>query len=97
MERSNRQNFKATVRLWRWPGDGGWHFITLDKKVWREIRSKHPKGMIPIEARIGKSIWKTSLLPHIKSESYLIAIKASVRKEEGIFEGELLKIEFRIL
>lgn len=89
--------FNIIATIWRWPSNGGWHFVTLDKKTWSEIRTRYPKGMIKIEAKIGKHTWLTSLLPHKESKSYLIAIKSSVRKSENIFEGDTLKISFRII
>lgn len=88
--------FRLKARVWRWPGDGGWHFVTLDKKLFNSIRTKYGKGMIKINGQIGKSKFETSLLPHTQSQSYLIAIKKSVRQSEGILEGDMINIKFEI-
>ena len=92
-----KKQFIIKTKIWRWPGDNGWFFVTLDKKLWSKIRLYYPKGMVKIEARLGKSTWKTSLLPHTKSESYLISIKSQIRKKEGILEGDNIKLQFTII
>lgn len=94
---SKKKNYSISARLWRWPGDGGWHFVTLDKKIFNEIRAVYPKGLIRIEARIGSSVWQTSLLPHTSYGEYLIAIKKAVRNQEGLLEGDTVDISFKIL
>lgn len=90
------KKFSEKVKLWRWPGDGGWHFVTLDKKLFDKIRAKYGKGMLRINAQIGKTKFETSLLPHNQSLSYLIAIKKSVRYDEDIFDGDEFIIKFEI-
>ena len=42
--------------------------------------------MIPVTARIGDTEWTTSLWP--KDERYLIPLKASVRRAEGLELGD---------
>ncbi|MFA7315320.1 MAG: DUF1905 domain-containing protein [Candidatus Paceibacterota bacterium] len=92
-----KNQFAIKTTMWRWPGDNGWFFITLDKKLWSQIRSRYPRGMVKIEAHLGKSMWHTSLLPHTQSESYLISIKSQVRKKEGIMEGDVVRLKFTII
>ncbi|MEY2672112.1 MAG: hypothetical protein RL687_536 [Candidatus Parcubacteria bacterium] len=94
---SNKKKYKIHTRLWRWPGDGGWHFVTIEKKIFNEIRAIYPKGLIRIEVNIGDSIWQTSLLPHTSYGEYLIAIKKSIRNTEGLFDGDMVDISFVIL
>lgn len=88
--------YRIKAKVWRWPGDAGWHLVNIDKKISEQIRKAYPKGFVKINAKIGKTIWDTSLFPHKLSVSYLLSIKASVRKKEGIFEGDETKIDFRI-
>lgn len=90
------KEYKIKAKVWRWPGEGGWHFVTLDKKLSKEIRNHYPKGFVKIHAEIGKTSWDTSLFPHKQSQSYLLSVKSSVRKKEGIFEGDEIRIKFRI-
>jgi hypothetical protein len=82
--------------VWRWPGYGGWHFVTLDKKLFVKIREKYGKGMIKVIATLGKTTWKTSLFPHTQSGSYLICINKSVRKHEAVYEEDEVKVLFTV-
>jgi hypothetical protein len=45
---------------------------------------------VPVTVKIGETEWQTSLLPQGKTGTYLLAIKASVRKAEGIEEGSVI-------
>lgn len=92
-----RKEYKIKAKVWRWPGDVGWHFVNVDKKISEQIRKSYPKGFVKIRAQIGKTSWDTSLFPHKLSASYLLSVKASVRKKEDIFDGDEVKIGFRIL
>ncbi len=90
------KEYKIKAKVWRWPGDIGWHFVNIDKKLSEQIRKIYPKGFVKIKAQIEKTLWDTSLFPHKLSASYLLSIKASVRKKEGILEGDEVKIKFVI-
>ncbi len=85
--------FSITAKVWRWPGDMGWHFISLDTKISENIRKSFPKGFVKIKARLGKSEWNTSLFPHRETKIYLLAIKKSIRRKEGVIEGESVTID----
>ncbi len=83
--------------MWRWPGDGGWHFITLDRDLTAKIRERYGKGMIRIIARVGISSWNTSLFPHTRDKTYLICIKKIIRQNEDLFENDLVQLKFEII
>jgi len=91
-----KKNFKIQAKVWRWPGDVGWHFVNVDKKLSEEIRKVHKKGFVYITAKIGKTSWDTALFPHKLSVAYLLSIKKNVRKKEDIFEGDVVTITFTI-
>lgn len=86
--------FKA--KLWVYQGKGAWHFVTLPKAAADEIRFHNPlaRGFMPIacEVAIGKTSWKTSVFPDSKSGSYLLAVKADVRKAERIKAGDNVSV-----
>ena len=46
--------------------------------------------MIPVEARIGDTRWKTSLFP--KDSRYVVPVKAWVRKAEGLDVGDTVTV-----
>lgn len=91
------KEYKFKAKVWKWPGDGPWHFVTLDKKMSEEIRNKHGKGMIKIRTTVGKTTWDNALFPHKLSQGYILAIKKVVRKNENIFEGDEIKIKFKVI
>lgn len=78
--------------VWVYPGVGAWRFLTLPKKQGAEIKAKFGKrakgwGSLPVEVVIGKTKWKTSIFPDKKSGSYLLPLKAAVRKAEKIHDA----------
>lgn len=92
-----KKRYTTAQTLWRWPGDMGWHFITLDKALSKEIRTHahtYGAGFVKIRATVGATVWDTALFPHTQSQAYLIAIKTAVRKKEGLFEGDRVSVSF---
>lgn len=90
-------HFSFEARVWKWPGDLGWFFVSVPKDIYKEIKEKKGKGLIRTEVTVGETVWKTSLLPHTLSGTYLLALKASVRKKEEIFEGDTVSLSIKVL
>ena len=90
------------AKVWLYPGPGGWHFVSLPQRISKRIKKtfggmKRGWGSLPIIATIKKTNWKTSLFPDRKSETYLLALKADVRKKEKINVGDTIKMQIEIL
>jgi hypothetical protein len=51
-------------------------------------------GVIPVQVRIGKTKWTTSLFP--KDDRYLVPIKASIRKAEKLEEGDNVTLQLKV-
>ncbi len=89
-------------KMWLYPGEmGNWHFLTLPKKYGEEIKEKFGKnrrgfGSIRVEVTIGDTIWDTSIFPDKRIGSYVLPIKAMVRKREDIEAGEKVKFTIKI-
>jgi hypothetical protein len=96
----DRIDHRFRARLWLYQGKGAWHFVTLPKEAADEIRFHNPlaRGFMPIacEAAIGKTKWKTSVFPDSKSGSYVLAVKADVRKAEGIKSGDVVRVTLAV-
>lgn len=88
--------YKLKAKVWVYPGLSGWHFVNLNKEMSEKIRTKYPKGFVKIEAKIGKTVWKTSLFPHKESKCYLLSIKAQVRKKEDIWKDDEVTVSFTL-
>lgn len=85
-------------KVWQWQGESPWHFVYVPEKLSQRIRDmkRAKRGLVRIEAKIGKTSWKTSLFP-TKDGPYLLAIKAEVRRTEGIDEGDKVKVTCELL
>ena len=93
-----------TGPLWRWTTPAAptaWHFITIDGEAGEALsgtalmrrmeRSLGGFGSLKVTATIGDSTFRTSLFPS-KELGWLLPVKASVRKAEGIGEGDAVQV-----
>jgi hypothetical protein len=53
-------------------------------------------GSLPVTVTIGTTTWDTSVFPDRKSGTYLLPVKAAVRKAEGMFEGDAVSYQVTI-
>ena len=84
--------YEFAAPLWQFAGAGGWHFVSLPKKMSKEIRKllrseEQGWGRLPATARIGQSEWKTAIWFDTKQDTYLLPVKGEVRKSEGLVAG----------
>lgn len=96
---SEEYTFKAKV--WVYTGPAAWHFVTLPKKLAAEIKTFHGGlsksfGTIAVLATVGGTSWKTSVFSDTKSGSYILPLKAEIRKKEGIQANRMTQITLRI-
>jgi hypothetical protein len=94
-----QKTFTVTEKVWLYPGKAGWHFVTVPTKTAEEIdfffaQSKKGWGSLPVTVTIGETSWKTSIFPDKKTASYLLPLKADMRKRAGINAGD--KITFSV-
>jgi len=100
MAKKNVYRVKSKVILW--PGEtAAWHFATIDKKTSEEVKKmwKGPRrgfGAVPVEVTLGKTVWKTSIFPDKRSGTYILPLKAAVRKAEGIYDGDEIVFQLKI-
>lgn len=83
-------NFSSKVIVY--PGMGGWRFLVIPKNLGKEIKEKFGKyaagwGSLRVLASIGNTHWNTSIFPDRKAGTYLLPLKATVRKSETIADG----------
>lgn len=91
----NEYIFEANV--WLWPGNAGWHFVTLPKDLSEEITArfgdrKRGWGSLPVTVTIGSTVWNTSIFPDKKLAAYVLPLKSEVRKKEGIGIDQKIKV-----
>ena len=93
-----------TAPLWLWSGEGGgWHFLTVPEEPSAGIRveatAAGPRrgfGSVRVDARIGEVAWRTSVFPQ-KDGTYLLPVKADVRRQAGIAAGDEATVVLALL
>ena len=95
-------SYTIRAEVWLHDGAAAWHFVTLPEEVADEIeaRTAGPRagfGTVPVRVTLGGSTWETSLFPDRKAASYLLPLKAGIRRREGVEAGDgvELRIELR--
>jgi hypothetical protein len=90
-----------TATLWLYPGHAGWVFATVPKKETARIKEqtkglKRGWGSVPVSVTLGKTTWNTSIFPDNRSGTYLLPVKALVRKKEEVMEDDAVVISISI-
>ncbi len=85
--------------VWFWRGPSPWHFVTVPEEECTELEDSsafvsYGWGMIPVAVRIGETEWTTSLWP--KDGSYVVPLKAAVRRAEGINVGDVVSVRLAV-
>jgi Domain of unknown function (DUF1905) len=85
--------------IWHWVGPAPYYFVTVpaDECLALKAASKfvtYGWGMIPVNAQIGETEWKTSLFP--KDGGYIVPVKDSVRKAESLEEGSSVTVRLEV-
>lgn len=93
----NYNQYKIEANIWLYPGKAAWHFVTLPPDIAKDISQefehlKHGWGSLKVKAKIGNTIWETSIFPDKKSSSYLLPIKTEIRKIEQIKAGDTISV-----
>ncbi|MFN3585285.1 DUF1905 domain-containing protein [Phenylobacterium sp.] len=84
--------YEAEGEVWAYSGPGGWHFITLPPEMAEGVRTVGgrlaPFGSLRVTAVIGEVRWKTSLFADRRAGSFLLPVKAEVRRRAGLAAGQ---------
>jgi hypothetical protein len=81
--------------IWYWRGPSPYYFVTVPAEQSRDLQTisglvSYGWGMIPVDARIGETGWKTALFP--KDGRYIVPLKDSIRKAEDLKEGDQVRV-----
>lgn len=100
--------YEFESKVWLWPGDlpagkagAPWHFVTLPKEMSEHITKmfgdrKRGWGSLPVTVTVGAAKWDTSVFPDTKIGSFILPLKAAVRKQEGIIADQQIKVMIEI-
>lgn len=88
--------FTFTTELWLHGGmSGHWTFVTLPQEAAEEIRAtteRHGFGSVRVHATIGATAWDTSVFPDTERDSFLLPVKAAVRRAERVETGDRVSV-----
>ena len=82
-----------------WRGPSPFHFVAVPDEQSAAIEAvasmvTYGWGVIPVEARIGRTDFRTSLFP--KDDFYLVPIKQAVRTAENLSLGDDVTIRLQL-
>lgn len=97
-------SFEAECWLWHAENQVSWHFVTLPPAQSDEIKffsenlreKKRGWGSVRVQVKVGESYWETSIFPYSKTQTYILPIKAEVRKKEKIAVGDSVHVSLKI-
>lgn len=87
--------------MWRDNIPNGWHFVTLPSALSAHIRMAHGNdesgwGRLKVKAQIAEVSWDTAIWFDTKSATYLLSVKADIRKKSQLAIGDLVLIKLKI-
>lgn len=94
------------AELWAWTGPASWVFLSLPAdhadtvRVAGFLALDRPKRgwkMVRVEADVGGVCWTTSLFPDKETGSYVLPVKAAIRRQLGVSAGDRVRISLRLL
>ena len=95
-------DFTFKNKIWLFSSTkASWHMVTVPREISDDIKAftKHlAKGFrsVKVTVTVGETTWKTSLFPDSKTGCYFLPLKASVRKDENLANGDDVDIHLRV-
>lgn len=88
--------------LEQFPGDSAYFVCYLPLEIAAEIDSvshglRGGFGSVRIHARLGKTVWDTSIFKETRRSSYLMLVKKTVRQAERLIAGDVLHVEIELV
>ena len=93
--------YKVKSKVWLYPGEAAWHFVSVPKKQSDDIKKKFATvkrgwGSLRVVVTLGKTSWKTSIFPDKRSGTYLLPLKAEVRKKENVHYDDVVTFQLDV-
>lgn len=96
-------SYKFTAEVWLYPGEtANWHMVYLPPELSAKLDKKYKAkrrgwSSYPVQVKVGKTSWVTSIFYDKKALTYLLPLKASVRKKEGLYPADKVSFTLDIL
>lgn len=97
-----KHSYTLTAKVFLWSGDmASWHFIGVPNATSQEIKTTFGAnhrgfGSLPVTVTIGNTTWDTSIFPDSRSGTYLLPLKAAVRKKEDIEANDTITFTLKL-
>jgi hypothetical protein len=93
--------YSFTSALWEYPGPASWFFLSLPEALADEVAEVAEAraaafGSVRVEVSVGSTTWRTSLFPDRSLGTYLLPVKKSVRRAEGLEAGDDVDVHLRL-
>lgn len=96
--KATESKYEFSAKPWlQHDGPGGWCFVSLPVKMSEQIRkiSKWDEegwGRLKARAKIGKTEWATAIWFDSRRQTYLLPLKAEIRRKENILLDESRRV-----
>jgi hypothetical protein len=89
--------YQFAAKPWEQGGTGSWVFMTLPEEISKEIRELFKSeeegwGRLKATAQIGNCEWKTAIWFDTKRNTYLLPLKAEIRKKEKLIINKTVSV-----
>jgi hypothetical protein len=71
--------------------DGTWWYVRVPKHIRDQLKHIEKRGIIPVNATIGRTTWRASLLPWADGGAQ-ITVNKTVRDKEALTLGQELEV-----
>lgn len=93
--------YEFDAKIWLYTGQGSWHFVSLPQESAKEIRvhlksEEEGWGRLRAVAQIGNTEWETAIWFDTKKNTYLLPLKAGIRKKEKLEKDESVHVSIWI-
>jgi hypothetical protein len=95
--------YEFATPVWLWEGKGSaWAFVTVPEGIADEVEDRQVGlrrgfGAVKVRVTLGESVWDTSMFPSKQHQSFILPLKAAVRKAEGVATGDAPRVAITLI
>ena len=93
--------YQFSGKVWKSGENAGWVFVSLPKDIAKEIRKnlqwqEEGWGRMKATAITRHKEWETAIWIDKKQDTYLLPLKAEIRKKASIKLGDIIEVEVKL-